>query len=37
MAKAPGKKPVRRIKPEQLRSKAWFDNPDNADMPIFVK
>ena len=32
MAKAPGKKPVRRIKPEQLRSKAWFDNPDNADM-----
>ena len=27
-----GKKPVRRIKPEQLRSKAWFDNPANADM-----
>ncbi|MET0605628.1 MAG: IlvD/Edd family dehydratase [Beijerinckiaceae bacterium] len=22
----------RRIKPAQLRSKAWFDNPDNADM-----
>jgi dihydroxy-acid dehydratase len=22
----------RRIKPSELRSKAWFDNPDNADM-----
>ena len=39
MAKSPtgktptaAKKPVRRIKPEQLRSKAWFDNPANADM-----
>ena len=32
-SKAPGsKKPVRKIKPEQLRSKAWFDNPANADM-----
>lgn len=26
------KKAVRKIKPAQLRSKAWFDNPDNADM-----
>lgn len=26
------KKAARRIKPEQLRSKAWFDNPANADM-----
>ncbi len=26
------KKSRRRIKPAQLRSKAWFDNPDNADM-----
>ncbi|WP_342360601.1 IlvD/Edd family dehydratase [Terrarubrum flagellatum] len=25
-------KKKRRIKPSQLRSKAWFDNPDNADM-----
>ena len=25
-------KAARRIKPEQLRSKAWFDNPANADM-----
>jgi dihydroxy-acid dehydratase len=37
MAKTPsktpnGKKPVRKVKPEQLRSKAWFDNPANADM-----
>ena len=23
---------ARKIKPSQLRSKAWFDNPDNADM-----
>ncbi len=23
---------ARRIKPAELRSKAWFDNPDNADM-----
>jgi dihydroxy-acid dehydratase len=22
----------RRVKPSELRSKAWFDNPDNADM-----
>jgi dihydroxy-acid dehydratase len=30
-----GKKPsngARRVKPSELRSKAWFDNPDNADM-----
>ena len=26
------RKAPRRIKPEQLRSKAWFDNPANADM-----
>ena len=32
MAKTPARKPVRKIKPEQLRSKAWFDNPANADM-----
>ena len=23
---------ARRVKPSELRSKAWFDNPDNADM-----
>jgi dihydroxy-acid dehydratase len=23
---------VRKVKPSELRSKAWFDNPDNADM-----
>ncbi|HWV82565.1 MAG TPA: IlvD/Edd family dehydratase [Hyphomicrobiaceae bacterium] len=23
---------TRRVKPSELRSKAWFDNPDNADM-----
>ncbi len=27
--KTPAKK---RIKPSQLRSRAWFDNPANADM-----
>jgi dihydroxy-acid dehydratase len=26
------KKPARRLKPDQLRSKAWFDNPANIDM-----
>jgi dihydroxy-acid dehydratase len=26
------RKPARRIKPSQLRSKAWFDNPANIDM-----
>ncbi|MCU0884007.1 MAG: dihydroxy-acid dehydratase, partial [Beijerinckiaceae bacterium] len=26
------RKPARRIKPAQLRSKAWFDNPANIDM-----
>ena len=29
-AKASGGK--KRLKPSELRSKAWFDNPDNADM-----
>jgi len=29
---APKRRAKRRIKPEQLRSKAWFDNPANADM-----
>jgi dihydroxy-acid dehydratase len=30
---APREKTVaKKIKPSQLRSKAWFDNPDNADM-----
>ena len=26
------RKPARRIKPSQLRSQAWFDNPANIDM-----
>jgi len=30
--KAPKKPAARRVQPSQLRSRAWFDNPDNADM-----
>jgi len=30
--KAPKKPAASRVQPSQLRSRAWFDNPDNADM-----